>query len=94
MRKIIWEWFRSSIPEGQILSPWLLSVRAILFPLDFFYWRMSMTRGYRLEDDTWLIEGIRFPSHSLSNLSKMDGSLLKVVCKEDGIVKIKVVEDY
>jgi len=89
MRNELWAWCRRRTPEGQILAGWQLAVRAVLFPLDFFYWRMSMTRGYRWQDDTWLIHGVRFSSESLRRLSKNDGRLLKVVCRDGELVTIE-----
>ena len=89
MRNELWAWCRRKTPEGQILDGWQLAVRAVLFPLDFFYWRMSMTRGYRWQDDTWLIHGVRFSSESLRRLSKNDGRLLKVVCRDGELVTIE-----
>jgi len=47
MRNKIWNAVRSKVPVGMILPWWALVARAILYPLDFFYWRMSQTRGYQ-----------------------------------------------
>ena len=91
-RPAIWQLARKGIPEGQILPVWLRRVRAVLFPLQAFYWRMSDRTGYRWEDDTWLIHGIRFASESLRHLSTQDGALLRVVSVDGERVTIERVQ--
>ena len=91
-RTAIWRWARQGIPEGQILPVWLRRVRAVLFPLQAFYWRMSGHTGYRFEDDTWLIHGIRFSSESLLQLSTQNGTLLRVVNRDGELVTIERVQ--
>lgn len=91
-RQAIWRWARKGIPEGQILPVWLRWIWAALFPLQAFYWRMSGHTGYRWEDDTWLIHGIRFASESLLQLSKQDGALLRVVSVDGELVTIERVQ--
>ena len=63
MRNTIWNAVRSKVPEGMILPWWALTARAVLFPLDFLFWRMSQTRGYQWQNDTWLIDGVRRGSY-------------------------------
>jgi len=53
-------------------------MRAILFPLDFFFWRMSQTRGYQYESDTWMIEGVRYSGDALRWLAKAQGETYRV----------------
>tara|TARA_R110000782_G_scaffold187844_1_gene277972 strand:+ start:464 stop:745 length:282 start_codon:yes stop_codon:yes gene_type:complete len=65
-------------PQGQVLSRWLLVVRAVLFPLDTFYWRMSKTRGYDWQTDSWNIEGVRLSGASLRMLSKAAGGFYQI----------------
>ena len=78
MRDMIWNAVRSQVPEGMILPWWALTVRAVLFPLDFFYWRMSQTRGYQWEKDAWLIEGVTFSGAALRNLAAAQGETYRV----------------
>jgi hypothetical protein len=61
-----------------ILPWWALTMRAMLFPLDFFYRRMSRTRGYQWENDTWLIEGVTYSGAALRWLSKAQGETYRV----------------
>ena len=52
MRELIWELAIKRHNEATVLSKPLLILRAILYPLDFFYWKMSDRRGYQWESDT------------------------------------------
>ena len=78
MRNNIWDWIIARLSEGQRLPWWALATRAILFPLDFFYWQFSRAVGYQWESDTWLIEGIRYSGRMLRLLSKSQGELYLV----------------
>lgn len=60
------------------LTWWAISVRATLFPLDFFYWRMSKSRGYQTDTDTWLIEGVAYSGAALRWLAKAQGEIYRV----------------
>lgn len=91
-RPAIWQLARKGIHEGQILPDWLRWVWAVLFPLKAFYWHMSGRTGYRWEDDTWLIHGIRFSSESLRYLSKQNGGVLRVVSLDGELVLIERVQ--
>jgi hypothetical protein len=57
---------------------WALTVRAILYPLDFFYWRMSRATGYQFETDTWIIEGVTWSASALRFLAHADGDIIRV----------------
>ena len=78
MRNKIWNVVRSKVPEGMILPWWALAVRAILYPLDFFYWRMGQTRGYQWQSDTWMIEGVTYSSTALRYLAQAQGETFRV----------------
>lgn len=78
MREAIWNWVRSGIPEGTILPWWALTVRAVLYPLDFLYWRMSKNRGYQYERDCWLIDGVTYSGEALRWLAKAQGETYRV----------------
>lgn len=78
MRAAIWNWTRAQLPEGMILPWWALTVRAVLFPLDFMFWRMSRTRGYQWENDTWLIHGVRYSGMAMLMLAKAQGEIYRV----------------
>ena len=92
MRDVIWNWVRSKIPEGMILPWWALTVRAVLYPLDFFYWRMCQSRGYQWQSDTWLIEGVTYTGTARDlqgDTNRRDGdtgeSSNHGKCREDGL---------
>ncbi|MHB9021327.1 MAG: hypothetical protein ACYC3A_05830 [Halothiobacillus sp.] len=78
MREMIWNAVRSKVPEGMILPWWALAVRAALYPLDFFYWRMSRATGYQSQNDTWLINGVTFSGETLRWLAKAHGETYRV----------------
>ena len=78
MRDMVWNAVRSKVPEGRILPWWALAVRAVLFPLDFFYWRMSKTTGYQWQNDTWLINGVTYSGEALHRLAEAQGEVYRV----------------
>ena len=78
MRNMIWSAVRSKVPEGMILPWWALTVRAVLYPLDFLFWRMSQTRGYQWQNDSWLIEGVTYSGESMRRLAAAQGETYRV----------------
>ena len=78
MRDVIWNAVRSKVTEGMILPWWALAVRAVLYPLDFLFWRMSRTRGYQWQSDTWLIEGVTYSGTALRHLAAAQGETYRV----------------
>lgn len=78
MRDLIWRAALKNHPEGQILTLPLLALRVILFPLDFFYWRMSETRGYCWRSNTWNIHGVKYTDAALRALADAQGEVFKV----------------
>ena len=78
MRNTIWNAVRSKVPEGMILPWWALTVRAALYPLEFFYWRMSQKTGYQWQNDTWLIEGVTYSGAALRYLAAAQGETYRV----------------
>ena len=78
MRDTIWHLIRSNLPEGMILPWWALTIRAVLYPLNFFYWRMSREIGYQWQSDTWLINGVTYSGESLRWLAKAQGEVYRV----------------
>lgn len=91
MRKVIWNWLREKTPEGAILPWWALAIRAALFPIDFFYLRMSRKSGYQWESDIWLIEGIRYSGVALRCLSQADGEIYRIRRTGDVVTMEKVL---
>ena len=86
MRKRLWYYLRRNVMIGAILPTWLLYVRAVLFPLDTFYWKMSESRGYDYEYDVWRIGGITYSAEALSDLAKSQGDTFKVTRVNNTIV--------
>jgi hypothetical protein len=82
MRNKIWYWSISKLPEGIILPWWAITIRAIIFPLDFIYWRMSKSRGYQWKNDTWIINGVRYSGKALYWMSVAQGETYRI--RRDG----------
>lgn len=86
MRDTIWRRVRANVPEGEILPWWALAARAVLYPLDFLFWRLGKKRGYQLESDTWLIGGIRYSSTALHLLAQAKGEAYRVTRSGDTVI--------
>ena len=95
MRDAIWRWLRAEYPVGCILPWWLICVRALLYPVDFAYWKLGRSRGYQIESDTWLIGGVHYSSAAMRHLSQAHGQLYRVTRVGDVIdfVEVHVTED-
>jgi len=79
--KIREEIFRSvtrNVPEGVIPPRWALIIRAVLFPLDAFYWHMNKSRGYRWDNDTWSIYGVTYSGKGLKLLAQATGETYRI----------------
>jgi len=92
MRKMIWEWALSRTTEGMILPWWALATRSVLFPLDFFYWRTSQTRGYQWQRDVWLIEGVAYSGKALRWLATAHGETYRVTRTGDTVTLERVLD--
>ena len=90
LRLKIWHWFRArfSVPEGQMLPFWQRVVYACLFPLQYFYWRMSEKHGYDLQTDTWCIHGVKFSGIFFRHFAVGEDGVVRIV-KEKGLVTIE-----
>lgn len=78
VRDRLWRFAVRNHPEGMVLTKPLKFVRAILYPLDTFYWRMRKARGYQWESDTWIIYGVRYSSVSLMALAEARGGTYRI----------------
>lgn len=93
MRAKIWDWVTKGLPEEMMLPRWAIVARAMLFPLDFFYWRMSRGRGYQAMSDTWIIEGVRYHHRSFRYLSKADGWVFRITRVGDTVRFERIIEE-
>jgi hypothetical protein len=75
---MVWNLVRRKVPEGMILPWWALTVRAALYPLEFFYWSMSQQAGYQWQNDTWLINGVTYSGEAMRWLAKAQGETYRV----------------
>jgi hypothetical protein len=83
MREIIWRKATSRLEQGRLLPWWALCIRCILHPIDFLYWKLSKTRGYQPESDTWLIYGVKYSDMFFRLFSRADGEVYRVTRKGD-----------
>lgn len=90
MRKRLWYYLRRNVMIGTILPTWLLCVRAVLFPLDTFYWKMSEAMGYDPVHDVWRIEGVTYNAEVLSDLARSQGDTFRVTRVNNTIVLRKI----
>lgn len=67
---------------------WAIVIRWILYPLDTFYWKISMSNGYDLRTNTWNIHGVRFSEEALYRIAKSVGAVYKITAN-DGIVTLE-----
>ncbi len=78
MRKFIWNKATDKHPEGCVLTRPLLILKAILYPLEWFYWHMGKARGYQYESDTWDIEGIKYTGKAMRLLANSQGETYRI----------------
>ena len=81
MRDKLWKLATAKHPECMILPRWLLVIRAILYPMEFFYWQMGKTRGCQWESDTWNIYGVRYTGAALRALAEAQGETYRITRK-------------
>ena len=93
MRWKLFDWIvRPWVPEGCILPWWAVAIRWALFPLDSAYWTMSRTRGYQLQDDVWVINGIRYTGAAMRALADADGKTYRIT-RTGGVVMLERVHN-
>lgn len=90
MRDCLWSFAIKNHQEGSILTKPLLVLRAILYPLDFFYWKMSKTRGYQWESNTWTIGGVRYSDAALRAFASAQGETFRITRSGDCITVERV----
>ncbi len=88
MKKYIWKLCTRAWPEGQILPFWALVVRAILYPLNTFYWQMSKSRGYDWLTNNWNVDGVKWSGVALRHMASAQGVIFKITTT-NGITTIE-----
>jgi len=83
MRNKLWKWATANHPEGVILTRWLIVVRAILYPLDTFYWIYGSRNGYSPQYDEWHIHGIRYTGAAMRALAEAQGETYRITRSGD-----------
>lgn len=92
MRKIILHWLMRNVPEGQIWPVWALIPRAVLFPLETFYWHMHKTHdGYDWQRDVWRINGCEFSATALKYMAQAQGKTYKIT-QVNSVVTLALVQ--
>jgi hypothetical protein len=82
VKSYVWIMARRKVPVGQILPPWLLMVRAILFPLDTLFFTLGKGRGYQFQRDVWIIEGQVISGAALLNICRPGESRMVIIKKD------------
>lgn len=93
MRDFIWKMIRPKVPPGVIMPKWAVIVRAVLYPMEFFYWKMSSNTGYRIENDTWLICGMAYSGAMFRLLAKAQGEVYRIT-RIDGVVTMERIPNF
>lgn len=78
MRDLLWNLASKHHPKGTILTKPLLFLRATLYPLEFFYWKMSKAHGYQWKSDTWNIAGVHYTGEALRALASAQGETYRI----------------
>lgn len=92
VRHELWGWIRASRPACEIIPWWLLLIRFLLFPIDTLYWRLSSSRGYQPDTDTWLIDGVRWSSYAIARLPQDVGRVFLVTRNGDDLTFVRIPE--
>ena len=59
-RITIWRWLTRSVPEGQILPPWLTVCQVALFPRRTLLWLLNRDCGFDPLTCSWTIHEVKF----------------------------------
>lgn len=88
----LWSFFLRWHTVGTLLPWWLVAIRAVLFPLSFFYWRLSKHNGYQYETDSWLIHGVRYSGDFFRTFSLPSGDRVFRFARENETIIIEQVD--
>ena len=86
MKDKLFLWAIRNTSPSAVLPWWATALRAVLYPIDSLYWRLSKTRGYQINCDAWLIFGVYFRSRDLKRLTESKGELFRITSFGDTIV--------
>jgi len=79
----------SNTSAGKMKPTWLVFIRAVLFPLDYFYYTIGKNKGYDIYTDPWKIHGITYSDELLRDVSMLYNGVFRVVKRENGCVTIE-----
>lgn len=91
IRARFWRWLRRGVPSGELLPSRLIIARALLFPLDFLFWKLSRSRGYQIETDTWLIYGVRYSAELFRTIATPSAKMWRIVARDGDVVTVEEV---
>jgi hypothetical protein len=77
-RRRLWQWARRNHSDGDLLTPWLLAVRAVLYPIQFLRWRANLSEGYQPSSDTWMINGVRYSARMFHYIAEAQGETFRI----------------
>ncbi len=75
-----------------ILPAWLLTIRAILFPLDFIAWKAGKKHGYIWSENVWVIHGKEYSDELFLHFSVGGNELFKII-ENDNVVCIEKIKE-
>ena len=76
-----------------MLPQWLIIIRAILFPIGFFYYYFNKHNGYDVCTDIWNINKMKFSNEFFVDLYTMASDVPHIfeLTKENNIVRLKKI---
>lgn len=87
-----WNLLRKNVPEGSLLPGWLICIRAVLFPIDFIYYKINTSIGYQFQHDIWIIEGIKYSGEAMRALALSAGEVYRIT-NINGVVCLETLNE-
>lgn len=95
MRQKIWKYLIKKYHKniGDVLPRWLIIIRIILFPINFFYYYYNKHNLYDVYRDIWNINGFKFSNEFFVDIYKMTADVPHVfeLTKENNNVIFKKI---
>ena len=87
IRRRIFRWFKSGLPEGQMLSWQLMIIHWALFPIRTLRWELNKGEGFDWQRGVWTIHGMKYTDTLFEAFAKglCIGESFKIVKRDDYI---------